>query len=104
MMNFVGYLMPLARKFFLSGGSGGVFQPKERMTDLIECPNCGSPNLLVYEYYHIFRTYPQNESGIDSDRFDEEYFPKEEPLTIKRLRCEHEWTSEEGAVIEDIIW
>jgi hypothetical protein len=82
----------------------GDFLSKERMKDLIECPNCGSSNLLVYEYYHMFRIYPQNEDGIDSGRFDEEYFPKEEPLTIKCLQCEHEWASEEGTVIEDIIW
>lgn len=72
--------------------------------DLIECPRCRSSKLLIYEYYHMFRKYPQEEEGIDPERFDEEFFLKDEPLTIMWTQCEHEWVSEEGAAIEDLVW
>jgi hypothetical protein len=72
--------------------------------DLIECPECGSTKPLIYEYFHMFRRYPQTEDGIDHDRYDEEHFPKEEPLTSLYTACTHEWASDEGTVIDDIIW
>jgi hypothetical protein len=72
--------------------------------DCIECPTCGSQEIWIYEYFHLMRIYTQRDGCIDPEHYDEESFPKEEPLTIKCLRCEHEWASEEGSLIEDIVW
>ena len=65
--------------------------------DLIECPRCRSSKLLILRVLSYVPKYPQEEEGIDPERFDEEFFLKDQPLTIMWTQCEHEWVSEEKA-------
>ncbi len=56
--------------------------------ELVECPNCGSKEIWIYEYYHMVRQYPPD--AIDTDHFETEYWLSEGPLTFTRHKCDHE--------------
>jgi hypothetical protein len=74
------------------------------MMDPIKCPQCGSTEISIYEWFHLLRRYVQTGSGIDPERPDnEEPFPKDEPLTFSCDDCEHEWVSEDATQIYDLL-
>ena len=71
--------------------------------NLIECPECRSTRISMYELRHLMRRYDQDEDGIDFERYDEEVFKKDEPFTFRRQDCEHEWLCDDDTEIDDLL-
>lgn len=68
--------------------------------DLIQCPNCGSVNVMIYENLDLVRAYPQDKDGIDAVDFDEEWDPKLDPMMVICSSCSHRWISEYCSIDE----
>ena len=69
----------------------------------IECPQCGTKEISIFEDYDMFRRYTQEGNRIDPDSHDEESSPKGAALTYTCMECEHEWVSEDAILVIELI-
>ncbi len=69
----------------------------------IQCPNCGSTEIWIFEYLHVFRRYQQESDGINPESYEEEAWPEGDPITFECGDCDHEWASEEANEICELL-
>ncbi len=71
------------------------------MMELTECPECGSKEIWIYEYYQMFQRYPPE--AVDTREYDDEHWLSGDCLTFTCEKCEHEWASEDATEITDLL-